>query len=347
VSVRSLDERVRDVRRLLDVARRVYEKRHELVPSLARTTGLSPQGVLLGFESLERDATDAELRALVESAGDAAHVHVILSANVFVGALRALALARAAAPRVTIRPSSRDPILTEALVAAAKDPAVVVTSERDPRASDADRVDVYGGAAAIEQVRARARPGVSVRAHGPGLGVAFVTRAADPVDAARLLAEDVVVFDQRGCLSPRVVLVEGDEGDAARAESFAGALHTSLDGWAVRVPRGTLAEEERAEARRWQESLAFAGRAWSGSQHAVGLGDRLLVPPTGRHVQVLPVADALRASELLAPIAGAIVTVSSDDPEQVGHVAPLHARIAMLGQMQRPPLDGPVDRRSM
>jgi hypothetical protein len=340
--VRSIDERVRDVRRLLDAARQVYEKRHELVPPLVRTTGLSPEGVLLGFESLERDASDAELRALLESAGDAAHVHVILSANVFVGALRALALARAAAPRVTIRPSPRDPILTEALVVAASDPAVVVTSERDPRASDADRIDVYGGAAAMEQVRERARPGVSVRAHGPGLGVAFVTRAADPVDASRRLAEDVVAFDQRGCLSPRVVLVEGD---LPRAESFADALHRSLGEWAVRVPRGLLAEEERADARRWQESLAFAGRIWSGSQHAVGLGDRLLVPPTGRHVQVLPVADALRASQLLAPIAEAIVTMASDDPEQVRHVAPAHARIAALGRMQRPPLDGPVDRR--
>jgi len=340
--VRTVDERVRDVRRLLEAAGHVYEKRQELVPSLVRATGLSPQGVLLGFESLERDASDAELRALVERAGDAAHVHVILSANVFVGALRALALARAAAPRVTIRPSSRDPILTEALLGAASDPAVVLTAERDPRVSDADRIDVYGGAAAIEQVRERARPGVSVQAHGPGLGVAYVTRSAGLIEASRLLAADVVAFDQRGCLSPRVVLVEGD---SPRAEAFADALHASLAEWAVRVPRGTLAEEERTEARRWQESLAFAGRTWSGSQHVIGLGDRLLIPPPGRHIQVLPVAGAREASELLAPIAGAVVTVGSDDPEQVRHVAPVRARIAILGQMQRPALDGFVDRR--
>lgn len=342
--MRSVDERIADVRRLLAAARRVYERRDALVPSLVRTTGLSPQGVLLGFESLERDASDAELRALVESAGDAAHVHVILSANVFVGALRALALARAAAPRVTVRPSSRDPVLAEALVAAANDPVLAITTERDPAASAADRIDVYGGAAAIEQVRRGASPGVSVRAHGPGLGVAFVTRSAEPAEAARSLAPDVVVFDQRGCLSPRVVLVAGDP---ARAESFAAALHASLSEWAERVPRGTLTEEERAEARRWQESLAFAGRVWPGSQHAVALGDAALsVPPAGRHVQVLPVDDVPSASALLAPIAGAVVTVGSDDPEQGRHVAPPHARLATLGRMQRPPLDGPVDRRS-
>lgn len=340
--MRAPDQRLDDVRRLLAAAQRVYERRQELLLSLVRTTGLSPEGVLLGFESLERDASNAELRSLLESAGEASHVHVILSANVFVGALRALALARAAAPRVTVRPSSRDPVLTQALVAATDEPSLSLTTDREPRAGGADRIDVYGGTAAIEQVRARAAPGVSIRAHGPGLGVAFVSRSADPAEAARRLAPDVVAFDQRGCLSPRVVIVEGD---GARAESFAASLHTSLAEWDERVPRGTLADEERAEARRWHESLAFAGRVWSGPQHVVGLGDRLLVPPTGRHVQVVPAADVRSASVLLAPIAAAVVTVGSDDPEQVRQVAPPHARIAALGRMQRPPLDGPVDRR--
>jgi hypothetical protein len=342
--MRSVDERIADVRRLLAAARHVYDHRDALVASLARTTGLSPEGVLLGFESLERDASDAELRALVESAGDAAHVHVILSANVFVGALRALALARAAAPRVTIRPSSRDPVLTEALVAAANDPALAITTERDPAGSDADRIDVYGGAAAIEQVRDRARSGVVVRGHGPGLGIAVVTPSADPVEASRALAADVVVFDQRGCLSPRIALVAGD---SARARAFAESLHASLAECAVRVPRGTLTEDERAEARRWRESLAFAGHLWSGAEHAVGLSDdHVVLPPTGRHVHVAPAGDLPSASRLLTPLWPAIVCVGSDDPEQVRHLAPPHVRIAMLGKMQRPPLDGPVDRRA-
>jgi hypothetical protein len=343
VNVRSFEERARDVRRLLDAAEHVYGRRRELLPALVRTTGLSPEGVLLGFESLERDVSDGELHALIESAGDAAHVHVILSANVFVGALRALALARAAAPRVTVRPSSRDPVLTEALVAATGDEALAIVDERDPRVSDADRIDVYGRAETIAEVRGRARPGVSVRAHGPGLGVAVVTRAVDPVDASRALAADVVVFDQRGCLSPRVALVEGDP---VRGEAFADSLHASLSDWARRVPRGVLEDEERAEARRWQESLAFAGRVWSGPQHAVGLGDRLLVPPSGRHVLVVPVPDLPAAARLLAPVAAAIVTVGTDDPGRVRDLAPAHARIAALGRMQRPPLDGPVDRRA-
>ena len=43
------------------------------------------------FESLEKEASDAELRSLVDAAGQADHVHVVLSANVFIAPLRALA----------------------------------------------------------------------------------------------------------------------------------------------------------------------------------------------------------------------------------------------------------------
>src|SRR5580704_4810894 len=108
---RSADERVHDVRRLLAAACRVYDDRARLVPALVEATGLSPQGIELGFASLEREATDEELEAMVAAAGDAGHVHIVLSANVFVAAMRALALALAAAPRVTVRPSPRDPVL--------------------------------------------------------------------------------------------------------------------------------------------------------------------------------------------------------------------------------------------
>src|SRR5271165_4913288 len=113
---RSTEERLSETRRLLVASRGVYEKRDSLADEISRSTGLSLAGVELGFSYLERDATDAELVRLVEAVTQAAHVHVILSANVFIAPLRALALARAAAPRVTLRPSPRDPVLAQALV---------------------------------------------------------------------------------------------------------------------------------------------------------------------------------------------------------------------------------------
>jgi hypothetical protein len=346
---RGAEDRARDVARWLAAARAVFAGRSALAASIASSTGLSPAGVELGFECLECDASPGDLRTLVDAAGCAEHVHVILSANVFVAPLRAIAIARAAAGRVTVRPSGRDPTLALALVAAAGDPAVTISDVRDPLHAGADRIDVYGRDATIAEVRARALgAGIEVRGHGAGLGVAFVRPVPGSGDAvAEALASDVVPFDQRGCLSPRIAFVEGP---VAAAEGFARDLDLRLAAWASRVPRGALSPDERAEATRWRDSLAFAGRLFAGAEHAVGVaepGSPLAVPPPGRHVLVVPVASASEACERMAPMVRYVVTVGSNDAAALAAVAPDHARRAPLGRMQRPPLDGPVDRRSV
>jgi hypothetical protein len=342
---RTVDERVADVRRLLAASRVVHADRARVTPAIARATGLSPEGVELGFASLEQDATDGELRALVDAAGDTARVHVVLSANVFVAPLRAMALARAAAEHVTVRPSPRDPVLARALVDVAGDTGLAIVDERDVASVERGEIHVYGRDATIDSVRARARSGVRVLGHGAGMGVAVVTRAAVPEEAAAALAVDVVAFDQRGCLSPRVALVEGEQ---ARAAAFAEALHAQLLEWDRRVPRGVLPPEEATEAARWRDVAAFAGPSWSSPSHAVALASAaapLSVPPPGRHLLIVPVASRDVLAAALAPLARFLVAAGTDAPADVADLVPAHARLSALGVMQRPPLDGPVDRR--
>jgi hypothetical protein len=343
---RSVDARVADVRRLLDAARAVHAERARIAPGIARATGLTMEGVELGFESLERDASDEDLRKLVAGVGRVERVHVILSANVFVAPFRAIAVARAAADRVTVRPSPRDPVLTRALVETACDEAIAIIHERDVASLDVDEIHAYGRDATIADVRGRAPPGTVVRGHGPGLGVAVVTSASDVETAAEGLASDVVPFDQRGCLSPRIALVEGDH---VRGESFARALHERLGKWGVRIRRGALSEQERADARQWLDATAFAGSLWKGDQHAVAIappGTPLALPPSARHVYVVtePTLGAIAAR--VASIETFVVAVGSDDPGRVSAIAPAWSRVSALGCMQHPPLDGPVDRRS-
>jgi hypothetical protein len=320
-----------------------------MAAAIAASSGLTVEGVELGFASLEREAADRELRAFVAAAGDAERVHVVLSANVFVAPLRAIALARAAAEQVTVRPSPRDPVLTHALVEAAVvagDGAVTLVDERDVASIDAGEVHVYGRDATIAAVRARARPHVTVRGHGSGMGVAVVSHGAPMSASADALALDIVAFDQRGCLSPRLAMVIGS---AARAEAFAETLHASLRVLGKRVPRGQLLADERADACRWRETLAFAGRVWDGEDHAVALapdGSPLQVAPAGRHVTVVPVSSRDAAVAALSPLARFVVAVGTDDLEGLEGMVPAHVRRSLLGAMQRPPLDGPVDWRS-
>jgi hypothetical protein len=204
---------------------------------------------------------------------------------------------------------------------------------------------VYGRDATIAAVRAAARVGAAVLGHGPGLGVVILTRSADVDGSAARIATDVVAFDQRGCLSPRLVLVEGD---LARGIRVAESLHRELSDWGLRVPRGHLGPHERTQARQWADTNSFAGRAWEGAGHVVGLGpagEPPAVPPPGRHVHVAALATLEHTAALLAPISRFVVAVGTDDSPGVRRVAPPHARLSELGRMQRPPLDGPVDQR--
>jgi hypothetical protein len=340
---RSAARRREDVRRLLRAAQSTYERRATLTDRIALSTGLSRAGVELGFESLERDATDVELDALEASVPPASSVHVVLSANVFVAPLRALALARAAAPRVTVRPSPRDPWLARALVEAAADPDLTLTDDRDVARIEAESFHVYGRDETIEAVR-RAAEGRAVWGHGAGMGAACLTRGAGVPGAADLVARDVVAFDQRGCLSPRIVFVEGD---APRGEAFARALHEALAAWEQHVPRGSLTPDELARARRWIDGATVAGPTWASQDHAVALFDwrsPFALPPPGRHVHVGAVGSPDEARRALASLGRSLVAVGTDDARAIAGAAPL-ARVAAVGRMQRPPLDGPVDRR--
>jgi hypothetical protein len=338
-----------EVRRLLDAARRVVEARAALAAELTRSTGLSPEGVELGLtQHLEIDAKEEELAQLLAAAARVAtsRVSVVLSANVFVGALRAIAFARAAAPLVVVRPSGRDPAFARALVLAADDPTIVLDEELDVAAVTDGEIHVYGRDASIAAIRARAR--VPVRGHGSGMGIALVSSAADPSAAARDVAADVVPFDQRGCLSPRIVLVEGD---AARAAGFAEAIHAELDRAERSVPRGVVSSSDRAAAAQYVATMTFASRALVGAAHAIGIapdGAPLLLPPPSRHVHVAPVARLEDAASLVAPLARGVTAIGCDDLACGAALAAglgITARLSRLGRMQRPALDGPVDLR--
>src|SRR5262249_25486731 len=151
-----------------------------LLGELARSTGLSVEGVALALErSLEWDASPEEIDALPAHAKEEPLVAVILSANVFVGALRALALARAASSRVIVRPSRRDPFFARPLVAAATDPVFVLDDAFDVATIPEGEIHVYGKDETIAAVRAKARPSVRVRGHGAGFGVAWMPREID------------------------------------------------------------------------------------------------------------------------------------------------------------------------
>ncbi|WP_437642636.1 acyl-CoA reductase [Sorangium sp. So ce854] len=358
------------VERAVAAAARIADPRDPLGDEARRrlpsTSGLSPEGVELALgRHLEVAPSRGELDALVAAAGRARRCHVVLAANVCTAPLRAIAVAAATAPEVLVRPSRRDPVVAELLVRALQaDEAfaraggaialvadLALEDDGDGAAGDAPRAElhVYGSDQTVATLRARAGRGARVRGHGAGLGLAVVGPAAGLAEAARDIADDVVPFDQRGCLSPRFVLVEGP---AERAEALARALHEALGEAGSRVPRGPLDDAARAEIAMYRATLEAVGWFREGEGHGVGLDPAprsLLLPPAARLVHVAA-SGAAAAPALLAPIGGAITAIGAGGGGELvraaSAVAP-RARVSALGRMQRPPLDGPVDLRTL
>jgi hypothetical protein len=311
-------------------------------------TGLPASSVLAALDAcLERSATDDELASLLASVPPERRVHVVLAGNVFVAPLRAMALAWASAPEVIVKPSRRGRVVPELLTRALQEQggegsvALADVLSAEPGES----VHAYGSDATLEAIRGALPPGTRLWGHGHGFGFA-VLDAFSP-ETLRGLARDVAYFDQRGCLSPRLVVwVGAEEGGAALARG----LHRELEALAGELPPGGEAPEETAARRRYLATMEAVGEVFSGATATVGFQagpEGALVPSFPRGVHAVQVSSPERACELLAPWARWVTCLggSGAAAERVAQGMPW-VRRAEPGHLQRPPLDGPVDRRN-
>ncbi len=334
-------DRAGAIRKWVDAAARVAKDESILAP-LVKSTGLSVENVRVGLARHVEHATDEEIDALVANAHSAESVHVILSASVFVAPVRAVALALAASDHVTVRSSRREPVFAEALVRAFDDARLTLAPDLAPRDVARGEIHIYGTNDTIASVRKAAQSGVIVRAHGTAMSVAVVTK--NFARAAEKLAEDVTAFDQRGCLSPRAAFVVSHGDDDARA--FARALFDALEARAKIVPRGALEKGELEDLAWWESTMQYAGTLHRGASCAVGALDETVYPPSGRHMLVHSIRDVGDLTRAIAGDARFVIAIGTDALAEVRAFAASQMRVTELGELQRPPLDGPVDRRA-
>jgi hypothetical protein len=356
VNVEARRERVLAV---LEVARACVDPSSAIGRSareaLEATSGLAPAGVELALSRhLETHAAEDELASLLASVGTAPRCHVVLAANVCTAAVRALALAVATAPDVVVRPSRRDPGLAPLFVRELEvsgrfrlgGGSIRLATEID--AAPGDEVHAYGSDASMDAIGAALPRNVIFRPHGTGLGVAVIARGADVANAAELLAADVVPFDQRGCLSPRVAIVIGD---ASRARAFSSALAAALSRASAAVPRGELDTAATAELATFRTLATSLGEPIEDRDHLVAFfpdAPPVPLPPPCRAVSVIAADAPEIVRDVVAPMLRFVTTIggSTDDDATRSLEALPGVRYAQLGKMQSPPLDGPVDRRA-
>jgi hypothetical protein len=336
------------VRRWLDRVRALVDAAHPLgraarreLPSL---TGLHPVQIEWALtNAFETDANDEELRRLVERVAEAPAAHVSLSANVFVGALRAIAVALASSEIVSVRASRREPLTLTLLHHAAPEAFSLVTALRP---APGDHVWAYGADDTLAHLRASFPKGVVLHGHGNGFGVLVVDEPTGLTLADfDAMALDIAAFDQRGCLSPRFVLLEAEHDEGSK---FARLLLEALTRAAKLLPFGTIDPETVAETARHRETWRYLGEVHSGPGGMVSLdldGKPWGKPPSQRTVHIRLTNDAL--ADLVGMLDAITAVGSRNDPSLAARIQSTcrHARWSPFGFMQRPRLDGPVDLR--
>jgi hypothetical protein len=178
---------------------------------------------------------------------------------------------------------------------------------------EAGVVTAYGGDEAVRSIRSRTP--VSARFVPYPHRVSFGVVGRDALTPARIgrtaaeAAGAVSFFDQRGCVSPHVLFVEG--GGSSGAEQFARELASALGVLEGRLPGGALAMAE--SARLQQERGAAELRAAAGENvlvlHGGAASWTVIYDPgaafapscTGRFVRVRPVSDIRDVTELVSP----------------------------------------------
>jgi hypothetical protein len=312
---------------------------------LAQATRLSPANVEYALtHCLEVTATEQELTQLIEQIPRSPRAHVLLSANVFTASLRAVAIAIASSPKREIRASRRDTLFTELLHEASPE-TFDLTEQLSPEPGE--HVWAYGSDSTMQTLLQSWPAGVVLHAHGYGYGVIAITFDAQSTvtdEDFDKIALDVAVFDQRGCLSPRVVLVQGDEPTTL---ALAQRLFAALKRVDQRFPVGSLSDQELTENAHYRALWQYLGTCYESDAGRVSVDldeGPWTVAPGGRSLHVRKVTNL---SSTLVEHATEITTLGCQLEHQISLATLLPtARVVGFGRMQRPPLDGPVDRRT-
>jgi len=221
----------------------------------------------------------------------------------------------------------------------------------------ADCLTATGGDETLAAIRARLPAKVRFLGYGQRVSFGFVARevlrdetVAEIVSRA---ADDVIAWDQNGCLSPHVFYVE--ERGAVESDKFAARLAVELAKRETAEPRGNIPTEaaaaiasrraiyetiaaHRADAKIWSSQNSTA---WTVVfEHDVSFR----FSPQNRFIYVKPVPDVATVLPGVDEIHGKVSTVGlAAPPEKMQELARRFARwgamrICPLGQMQNPPL---------
>jgi hypothetical protein len=335
---------------------------------LPRTTGLSREMVDWGLRQTCGQLTATLLRrqlsrgvTVTATAVSPRLVTLVLAGNVFTAGLPPILLALLHGSALVIKASQQERGFPRRFLAALRtaDPRLARSvrlltvpgedASLDIAFRESDLVVGFGSDSTMAALRHRVPPPTSLREHGHGIGVGYVSRALlrdtrTAKRAATALALDVAAYDQRGCLSPQTVWVEN--GGPIEIRGFAALLAGALGECERKLPRGQLPPRAAAEQVQWRGVAAATGEIWDGGRFAVAYrGRRELSPTPGwRNIELCDCHGPAEMISEVLPLGRHLkaIGVGGDQElfQEVAKLLPasLCPRLSRLGAMQRVPL---------
>jgi hypothetical protein len=345
---------------------RDYARRRDAIGAIARSAGYSVAMLEESIDALLKPFTTDSLKSMAarisaNSRGNRPKkIGFIAAGNVAGAGIHEIAIALLAGAAVMVKTASAEPIFfTEfARTLSELDPAAGARFEvlhwsrarTDLTAvllASCDQVVAYGDDATIESLRNRP----NLVGFGSRVSAAVaVTRVTDEV--AGLLARDVVLFEQLGCLSLHQVFVFGRDNGSKLARQMAAALEQI----AKTMPPAAIPLRDAVEIRNLRERARW--RAIAGEPVELLEGRELdwtvvFEPPPSpfqlspgfRTVHVTGVRDHQELRDSIAGLSGRIeaMAIAGDESEAAEIRKEIEAMripyICAPGEMQSPPLD--------
>jgi len=327
-----------------------YARRRDALSAIARAAGYSAATIDISIDALLKPFTDDALQSMaarVSAIGAACRpktVGFIAAGNVAGAGIHEIVIALIAGAGVVIKTASAEPVFFAEFArtlagidgdAAARIEVLNWNRSRDDltaaMVANCDRVVAYGDDSTIDSLRNRP----NLIGFGSRVSAAVIAPGAD-VSQVDLLARDVALFDQLGCLSLHQVFVVSPAASAAR--ELAMRMAAALDRLGQSMPPAAIPLRDAVEIRALREraelqwTVVFEPRL-----------DSFRVSPGFRTVHVTGMRDPGEFSDFLATISPKIEAMAIAGDE----AADLRAIITALGipyicapgEMQSPPLD--------
>ncbi|NLE47179.1 MAG: hypothetical protein GX614_02130 [Sandaracinaceae bacterium] len=346
---------------------RFESRARESIAELEASSGLKKANLLRGLsDALESMSLERFIEILERAERSAPPgtrpsplgLHLsILPSNVFTAPLRALILPLLFGNPVIAKASSRGDrlahlfadALTETFAEAEpalRDALFVLTfssQERDLLERllvQAKSVAAYGTDQTVRAIRELLPAQTRYQAHGSGLGLALMDGPADEATLARF-AEDIIAFDQRGCLSPHALFTLGDARQAAEA------LERALSAASFRRPRGALPLELASAQLQWRAVGEARGELIEGHDFAITIepAGPPRISPGYRNIAIIPLESKTEFLRIAASFGQRLKALGIESEECASLIDELpllvSPRISRFGEMQRPAIDEP------